>query len=322
MKRRVLLAVSAGLLLTCVASRAQSYPAKPVRLIVPYAPGGTTDLLGRFIANRLTIALKQPFVVENRAGAGGGLGSAYAAKEAADGYTLVMLVESSHAVNPNVYAKSPYDPVKDFAAIGNIADAPTVLVVNSAFPAKDVPALIKELKDNPAKHSFASSGNGGLSHINGELFNSVTGLKVLHVPYKGSGPALIDLASGQVSIMFDNLPSSAPLIESGKIRLLAIGAKQRLKAFPNVPTYSEVGLPAMNNPTWFGLGAPAGTPAPILDMINDAMNKALTDPAIVRQLEKLGVVPSPMSRADFQRFVPAENERWRKIVTDIKLEKL
>jgi tripartite-type tricarboxylate transporter receptor subunit TctC len=250
------------------------------------------------------------------------VGSAYAAKQPADGYTLVMLVESSHAVNPNVYAKTAYDPVKDFAPISNIADVPNVLVVNPGFPASDLKGLVKELKANPDKYSFGSSGNGGLSHINGELFQHVTGTRMLHVPYKGLGPALSDLMSGQVNMVFDNIPSSAGLIQGGQIRPLAVASKQRLKLLPQVPTYAEAGLPAMNNASWFGLGAPAGTPTKILDTLNAAVRQALADPDVVAAIEKQGAIPSPMSRADFARLVASQNELWKKVIQDIRFEKL
>ena len=317
-----MLALSLASIAAAMPAHAQAYPDKPVKLIVPYAPGGTTDLLARIIGNRLGALLKQPFVVENRPGAGGAVGSAFAAKQPADGYTLVMVVESSHAVNPNVYAKTAYDPVKDFAPISNIADVPNVLVVNPGFPASDLQGLVKELKANPEKYSFGSSGNGGLSHINGELFQHVTGTRMLHVPYKGLGPALSDLMSGQVNVVFDNIPSSVGLVQGGQIRPLAVASKLRLKLLPQVPTYAEAGLPAMNNASWFGLGAPAGTPPKILDTLNAAVRQALADPEVVAAIEKQGAIPSPMSRADFAGLVASQNEFWKKIIQDIRFEKL
>ncbi|WP_159915878.1 tripartite tricarboxylate transporter substrate binding protein [Pantoea sp. 18069] len=322
MKRRTLMALSLACIAAAMPAHAASYPDKAIKLIVPYAPGGTTDILARIIGTRLGAILKQPLIVENRPGAGGAVGSAYAAKQPADGYTLVMVVESSHAVNPNVYAKTSYDPVKDFAPISNIADVPNVLVVNPGFPATDVQGLIRELKAQPGKYAFGSSGNGGLSHINGELFAHVTGTQLLHVPYKGLGPALADLIPGQVNLVFDNIPSSVGLIQGGQIRPLAVAARQRLKNFPQVPTYAEAGLPAMNNPSWFGLGAPAGTPPQILDRLNAAVRQALADPEVIAAIEKQSAIPSPMSRADFGKLVSSQNERWKKIIKDIGFEKL
>ncbi len=189
-----------------------------------------------------------------------------------------MAVESSHAVNPNVYARSSYDPVKDFAPISNLADVPNVLVVNPTLPARDLASFLQLLKANPDKYAFGSSGNGGLSHMNGELFLKTTGTRMLHVPYKGLGPALNDLVAGQVQVVFDNIPSSYPLIQGERLRPLAVAAKQRLKVLPDVPTYAEAGLPAMNNPSWFGLAAPAGVPEPVLDKLNQAVRAALADP--------------------------------------------
>ncbi|WP_151449014.1 Bug family tripartite tricarboxylate transporter substrate binding protein [Lacisediminimonas profundi] len=299
-----------------------SYPNKPVRIVVPYAPGGTTDILARIVGNKLGAILKQTFIVENRPGAGGAVGSSFAAKQPADGYTLVMVVESSHAVNPNVYAKTPYDPVKDFDPISNLADVPNVLVVNPSFPARDLPALVKELKANPEKYAFGSSGNGGLSHMNGELFLKTTGTKMLHTPYKGLGPALTDLMAGQIQVVFDNIPSSSSLIQANRIRPLAVAAKKRLKILPNVPTYAEAGLAPMNNPSWFGIGAPAGTPAPILAKLNSAVKQALESPDVVEAIEKQGAIPDYTTRKEFADLIKSSNDHWKKVVIDINFTKL
>ncbi|MGO4394879.1 Bug family tripartite tricarboxylate transporter substrate binding protein [Variovorax sp. M-6] len=320
-RRHLVFGGLAGATLNALAS-SQAYPSKPVKLIVPYAPGGTTDLLARIVAAKLSTILGQPVVVDNRPGAGGSVGSAAAAKQPADGYTLVMVVESSHAVNPNVYAKSPYDPVKDFAAIGNIADVPNVLVTNPALGAESVQSLVKILKEQPGKFSYGSSGNGGLSHINGELFKHVTSTDMLHVPYKGLGPALSDLLAGQINVVFDNIPSSMELIQAKRVKPLAVAAKSRLKLLPQVPTYAETGLPAMNNPSWFGLGGPAGIPTEILDQLNRALNQALSDPGVISAIEKQGAVPSPTPRKEFASFVAAENLRWAKIVADLRFERM
>ncbi|QYY27779.1 tripartite tricarboxylate transporter substrate binding protein [Cupriavidus pinatubonensis] len=314
------LALLAGL---GVAGTAQAaWPDRPVKLIVPYAAGGTTDIIARIVGTRLGPVIGQPVVVENRPGAGGAVGSAYAAKQTPDGYTLVMEVESSHAVNPNVYLKTAYDPVKDFDPISNLADVPNVLVVNPAFPATDLQAFIKLLKANPGKYSFGSSGNGGLSHMNGELFMNETGTRMLHVPYKGLGPALNDAVAGQIQVVFDNIPSSSGLIQGGKLKPLAVAAKQRLKVLPNVPTYAEAGLGAMNNPSWFGLGAPAGTPAPILDKLNDAVHKVLAEPEVITAIEKQGAIPAWTSRKAFGDLIRTQNAHWKKVVEDIHFTKL
>ncbi|QOF76521.1 Bug family tripartite tricarboxylate transporter substrate binding protein [Variovorax sp. 38R] len=323
MKKRDILLVGLAVAAASLSpARADTYPSKPVRLVVPYAPGGTTDLLARIIAQRLQLELKQPFVVDNRPGAGGSVGSAYASKQPADGYTLVMVVESSHAVNPNVYDKTMYDPVNDFAPISNIADVPNVLVVNPKFPAQDVKGLVAQLKANPKKFSFGSSGNGGLSHLNGEIFKHVTGTEMAHIPYKGLGPALTDLIGGQIDVVFDNIPSSAGMLQAGQTKALAVAAKSRLKILPQVPTYAELGLPALNTPSWFGIGAPAGTPAPVLDILNKAVRSALANPEVIAAIEKQGAIPSATSRAEFSTLIVNENARWKKVVTDIKFEKM
>ena len=304
------------------AGAAQGYPDKPIQLIVPYAVGGTTDLLGRIVANALGATLKQPIVVENRPGAGGIVGSAYVARQKADGYTLVMDVESSHAVNPNVRQKVPYDPVKDFAGISNIAIVPNVLVVNPKLPVDNVKAFAELLKAKPDGYTYGSSGVGGLSNMNGELFASVTQTRLLHVPYKGLGPALTDLVSGQIQAVFDNVPSSAPLIEAGRLKPLAVAAPKRLALLPKVPTYAEAGLPQMNNPSWFGIAAPAGTPDAVLDTLNAALKQVLADPQVVASIEKLGAIPDYMPRSAFDKLVAEENRRWQGIVKDIGFEKL
>ncbi|SPA41254.1 conserved hypothetical protein; putative exported protein [Cupriavidus taiwanensis] len=315
-------ALFAMALLGIASSAHAAYPERPIKLIVPYAAGGTTDIIARIVGTRLGPVLGQPVVIENRPGAGGAVGSAYAAKQPADGYTLVMEVESSHAVNPNVYLKTAYDPVRDFAPISNLADVPNVLVVNPAFPATDLASFIKQLKSNPGKYSFGSSGNGGLSHMNGELFMNATGTRMLHVPYKGLGPALNDAVAGQIQVVFDNIPSSSGLIQGGRLKPLAVAARQRLKVLPNVPTYAEAGLPAMNNPSWFGLGAPAGTPAAILDQLNDAVRKVLAEPEVVAAIEKQGAIPAPTSRKAFGDLIRGQNAHWKQVVEAIHFTKL
>ncbi|MBB3014795.1 Bug family tripartite tricarboxylate transporter substrate binding protein [Cupriavidus alkaliphilus] len=315
-------ALFAMALLGIASSAHAAYPERPIKLIVPYAAGGTTDIIARIVGTRLGPVLGQPVVIENRPGAGGAVGSAYAAKQPPDGYTLVMEVESSHAVNPNVYLKTAYDPVKDFAPISNLADVPNVLVVNPAFPATDLASFIKQLKASPGKYSFGSSGNGGLSHMNGELFMNATGTRMLHVPYKGLGPALNDAVAGQIQVVFDNIPSSSGLIQGGRLKPLAVAAKQRLKVLPNVPTYAEAGLPAMNNPSWFGLGAPAGTPAAILDQLNDAVRQVLAEPEVVAAIEKQGAIPAPTSRKAFGDLIRGQNAHWKQVVEAIHFTKL
>lgn len=313
-----------ALIMTCVAlpAAASEYPDKPLRLIVPYAVGGTTDILARVVGNKLGMVLGQSIIIENRPGGGGNIGSVYAARQPADGYTLVMAVESSHAVNPSVYAKPTYDPVKDFAPISNLADVPNVLVVNPELPAEDISSFLALLQKHPQRYAFGSSGNGGLSHMNGELFMQTTGTQMLHVPYKGLGPAMNDLVAGQVHVVFDNVPSAYPMIQGQRVRPLAVAAETRLPTLPDVPTYSELGLPAMNKPSWFGLAAPAGTPDDILDKLNAAVHEALADPAIIASIERQGAMPAYLTRTAFGELIAKSYAQWGKTVEDIKFNKI
>lgn len=299
-----------------------AYPDKPIKLIVPYAPGGTTDLIARIVAPKLGEALGQPVVILNKPGAGGALGSAYAAKEAPDGYTIVMAVESSHAVNPSIQKVSLYDPIKDFSPISNLANVLGVLDVNANSDIKTFQQLVDALKADPSKFSFGSSGNGGYSHLFGELFLSATDTKMLHVPYKGLGPAMIDLLAGQIDVIFDNLPSSAGQIESGKIRPLAVAAPARLKQMPDVPTYAEVGYPQLNTPSWFGLAAPAHVPQDILETLNQGVKTALSDPGVVASIERQGAVPDYTTSEAFTAMIKHSNEQWQGVVKMIGFEKL
>lgn len=301
---------------------AAGYPDRPIKLIVPYATGGTTDLVARIVASKLGEALGQPVVVMNRPGAGGALGSAFAAKEPADGYTLVMAVESSHAVNPNVRKDSMYHPIKDFAPISNLANVLGVLDVSSSSDIKSFKDLIEKLKARPGAYAFGSSGGGGYSHLFGELFMSVTNTKLLHVPYKGLGPAVVDLLAGQIQVVFDNLPSSAALIQGGKIRALAVAAPSRVKNMPDVPTYAEVGFPQLNTPSWFGLAAPAGVPEDILEKLNQGVKTVLSNPKVIASIEQQGAAPAYTSRKEFAEIIKRSNEVWKKVVEDINFEKL
>lgn len=299
-----------------------AYPDRPIQLIVPYAPGGATDVMARIVAPRLGKALGQTVVIINRPGAGGAIGSLSASREKPDGYTIVMAVESSHAVNPSVQAKPSYDPVKDFAPISNLANVLGVLDVNADSPIETFDQLVEALKADPEKYTFGSSGNGGYSHLFGERFKSATQTNMLHVPYKGLGPALTDLMAGQIDVVFDNLPSSAGQIQAGTLRALAVAAPDRVAQFPDVPTYAEVGYPELNTPSWYGLAAPAGVPDDILDILNEGVKKALADPDVVKQLEQQGAIPDYTPREDFARIIKETNERWQQVVADINFEKL
>ncbi len=309
-------------LATAAPAALAAYPERPVQLIVPYAPGGATDLIARIVAPRLGDALGQPVVIINRPGAGGAIGSVSAAREKPDGYTIVMAVESSHAVNPSVQSNPAYDPLKDFAPISNLANVLGVLDINGKSHITTFQQLVDELKADPDKFTFGSSGNGGYSHLFGERFKSATKTDMLHVPYKGLGPALTDLLAGQIDVVFDNLPSSAGHIESGGLRALAVAAPERVPQFPDVPTYAEVGYPELNTPSWYGLAAPANVPEDVLETLNQAVKKALEDPEVVKQFEQQGAVPQYTSREEFAKIIRESNERWQQVVADINFEKL
>ncbi|HWL29776.1 MAG TPA: tripartite tricarboxylate transporter substrate binding protein [Burkholderiaceae bacterium] len=299
-----------------------AYPEKPVQLIVPFAPGGTTDLMARVVAPKLGEALGQTVVVINKPGAGGALGSSYAAREKADGYTIVMAVESSHAVNPSVQKKPSYDPVKDFAPISNLANVLGVLDVKADSDIKTFDELVAKLKQNPGDLAYGSSGNGGYSHLFGQRFLTVTKTDMLHVPYKGLGPAMVDLLAGQIQVVFDNLPSSVGQIEAGNVRALAVAAPERVKSMPDVPTYAEVGYPQLNTPSWFGLAAPANVPEDILETLNQAVKKTLEHPEVIAQIEKQGAVPDYTTRAEFAEMIKSSNQQWQDVVKAINFEKL
>lgn len=321
-KKTTWLTALVGGLLTISTQAYAAYPEKPIQLIVPYAPGGTTDLIARIVAPKLGEVLGQSVVILNKPGAGGAIGSASASREKPDGYTIVMAVESSHAVNPSVQKNPAYDPVKDFAPISNLANVLGVLDVNAKSDIKTFDDLVKALKANPEKFSFGSSGNGGYSHLFGERFKSVTNTQLLHVPYKGLGPALTDLLAGQIDVVFDNLPSSAAQIKAGAIRPLAVAAPQRVESMPDVPTYAEVGYPQLNTPSWFGLAAPANVPEDILETLNQAVKTVLADPEVVKLIEQQGAVPDYTTRQQFAQVIKESNERWQEVLRAINFEKL
>ena len=293
-----------------------TYPSKPIRLVVPFPAGGTTDILARAVAQRLTETLGQPVVVDNRAGAGGNIGADLVAKAAPDGYTLLMGTVGTHAINASLYAKMPYDHVRDFAPIILVAGVPNVLVVNPALPVNSVQELIAYGKANPGKLNFASSGNGTSIHLSAELFKTMTGVQMAHVPYKGSAPALVDLAGGQVQLMFDNLPSSLALIKGGKLKALAVTSAQRSAVLPDVPTVAESGLPGFEASSWFGLLAPAGTPKDIIAKLSGEVAKWLATPEAKEKLAAQGAIPAGLSPDDFMRHIASETVKWQKVVRD------
>jgi len=290
-----------------------SQTTKPVRLIVPFPPGGATDITARVMAEPLSRLLGQPVIVENRAGAGGSIGMGEVAKAAPDGFTLGVATLSTHGVNPAVYKKLPYDPIKDFVAVTELVKAPGVLVVNATLPVTNYAELIKYLKANPGKLTYASPGNGTIGHMWGELFKSTTNTFMVHIPYRGAGPALNDVVAGQVNMYFDQVASSLPFIQSGKLRAIALSWGKRLDILPNVPTYGELALFSNNDPSWFGLVAPAGTPAAAVKRINDAVVAALKEPAIRDKLAALGLFPSGSSPDEFAAQIKKEIDKMQRI---------
>ncbi len=318
--RRHLLAAAAAAGVWPAASHAQAaWPNKPVRIVVPFAPAGTTDILARAIAPELSRVFGQPFVIDNKPGAGGNLGADLIAKSPPDGYNLLMGTVGTHAINPALYPKMPYDHVKDFVPIVLVAGVPNVLVMNpekaEANKINSVLDLIRYAKANPGKLNMASSGNGTSIHLAGELFKTMTGTFMLHIPYRGSGPALLDLMGGTMDLMFDNLPSSMPQIKAGKLKALAVTSAVRSAAMPELPTIAEAaGIKGFDASSWFGLLAPAGTPADIVNRIQQETAKAIATPAIRERLLSQGAIPSGNTSAEFAKFIADETTKWAKVV--------
>ena len=296
------------------ATAQSAYPTKPIRIVVPFPAGGTTDILARAVAQRLTESFGQSVVVDNRPGAGGTIGAELVAKSAPDGYTMLMGTVGTHAINASLYAKMPYDHVRDFAPVVLVAGVPNVLVVNPAVPASNVQELIAYIKANPGKVNFASSGSGTSIHLSGELFKTMTGLAMTHVPYKGSAPALADLLGGQVQLMFDNLPSALPQIKAGRLRALGVTSAQRAPALPDVPTIAESGLPGYEASSWFGLLAPAGTPQDVVAKVNGEVARWLASPEAKEKLLSQGANAAGGTPEDFVRHIAAETAKWQQVV--------
>jgi tripartite-type tricarboxylate transporter receptor subunit TctC len=308
--------------LSATAVLAQGYPNKPIRLIVPFAAGGTTDIVARTVADQLGKELGQPIIVENRGGGGGSIGANEVAKAAPDGYTVGMATVSTMAVNPAANPKIPYNNLTDFIPVTNFAAVPNVLVVNPSVPANNVQELIALLKKDPTKYSFASSGTAGIGHMMGEMFLAATGTDMVHIPYKGAGPAVIDVVGGQVPVMFDNLPSSKAQIDAKKLRALAVAAPKRLSFYPDVPTFAEIGLKDVNDQAWYGLVAPAKTPKDIIDKLHAAAVKAVSNPAVKEKLAAQGADPVGNTPAEFAAQIKVEFEKMKNVVTKkgIKLD--
>ena len=314
MKRFISLSLGLALALAASHALAQAWPTKPIKWIVPFAPGGTTDILGRTIGDKLGVALGQPVIIENKPGAGGGLGADFVAKAAPDGYTILGGTISTNAINTSLYKDLPYDPVKDFVPLTLIARVPNMLVVNNDVPAKNVAELVVLLKKSPGKYNFASSGNGTSQHLSGELFKSMAGVDMQHIPYKGSPPALQDVMGGCVTMTFDNITTAWPLAKGGKLRALGVTTAKRSPAAPDVPTLAEAGLTGYEVGSWQGVFAPAGTPPEIVKRLNTEIVKIINLPEVKEKLLLLGAEPVGNSLEEFTIFVKAEVVKWGDIV--------
>lgn len=278
---------------------ASDFPNQPIRMIVPFAPGGSTDIVARIVSQRMGEALGQSIIVENKGGAGGAIGAAEAARAKPDGYTLSVATVSTMAVNPACRKDLPYDPVKDFMPVTNFANLPNVIVVNPKFEGENLEGMVEQLKAKPGAYSYGSSGTCSINHLFGEAFKHATGTDMVHVPYKGSGPAVIDTVAGQVEVLFDNLPSSMNQILAGNLRPIAVAGAERVEALKDIPTLAELGYPQLNNPAWYGLLAPAGTPVEIVNKLRDAAVVALKDPKVAEALQKQGATPSGNTPEEF-----------------------
>jgi tripartite-type tricarboxylate transporter receptor subunit TctC len=308
-----LMALAGGV---CQSFAADDYPTKPVKIVVPYPPGGTTDIIARLISQKLSEGLGQPLIIDNKPGAGGIIGTSFVAKAPADGYTLDFGNIGPNAINPSMYPNLPYDPKKDFAPISIAVKVPFLLVTPPSVAAKTVRELIELGKARPGQLTFASVGNGSLSHVTGEFFNSMAGTKFNHVPYKGGAPALQDTVAGLVTFMFATGIEATPHVKSGKLRALAVSSAQRSPVAPELPTIMESGLPGFEVEAWFGLLAPAGTPVAIINRLNREIIRALNDPDTRDRLLALSAVPAPTTPAEFAAVIDADIARWAKVVKE------
>jgi tripartite-type tricarboxylate transporter receptor subunit TctC len=299
---------------------AQAFPSKPVRLVVPFAPGGTTDLLARIIAEKMGPALGQTVVVENKAGAGGAIGAGEVARSAPDGYTLLMSSVSTMAANPAINPTTPYDPNKDFVHIINVAATPNVIAVHPSFPARDYKTFLSVLSSNPGKYSVATAGNGSVGHLLAELYKSSAKVYVIHIPYRGSGPALNDVVAGQVPMIVDNLPSALPFIKDKRLIPIVVAAPARVAALPDVPTFAEVGLASVNRMSFLGVSAPKGTTRSVVDRLNAAIKTALADPAVKERIEATGAIVVGNSPDEYQKQVSDELAIYKRVVLEQKLK--
>ncbi len=293
---------------------AQTYPSKPIRFVVPYPAGGPLDTVARLLGQRVSEAVKQPVVVDNKPGAGGNIGADAVAKSPPDGYTILMGAVATHAINPTLYASMPYDAVRDFASITQVASTPNVLVVNPAVPATSVREFIAYAKANPGKLNFGSGSTGSAGHLAGELFKAMAGIEMTHVPYKGAAPAMNDLIGGQIQLMFDNLASSLGQVRAGRVRALAVTTARRSALAPELPTIAESGLPDFDISTWFGVFAPAGTPREVLDRLQAEFTRALSIPEVRDRMLSLGAEPVGNRPEEFAAYIRAESDKYARVI--------
>lgn len=310
-RRSVITAVSA---LAALPAHAQAWPTKPIKLVVPYAPGGTTDVIARMIAEHLGQRLGQNIIVDNKPGKGAMVGTALVAKAPPDGYTLLMSVISGLSISPTLYGGGDFDPMADFVHVSIASRNPSVLVVNPGFSARTFQDYVDYAKANPGKLAYATSGAGSSNHLLGARLEQVIGAALVHVPYRGAGPAMVDTIAGNVPSMFDSLPSAAAHIKGGKVRALAVSGEQRNPAFPDVPTMKEAGFPDLISYSWFGISVPARTPQPIVDRLASEMQVVLREPAVVKRWEEIGAEGSTMTPAEVTRFIQAEIDKWTPVV--------
>jgi tripartite-type tricarboxylate transporter receptor subunit TctC len=314
MKTALLRGLAALLLALAPFAFADDYPAKPIHFIVPYPAGGPLDTTARLLAQKVSASVNQAVVVENRPGAGGNIGAEVVAKSAPDGYTILMGAVATHAINPTLYSSIPYDPVKDFAPVTEVAWTPNVLVVNPKLPVHSVKEFIAYAKAHPGELNFGSGSTGSAGHLAGELFKTMAGVQMVHVPYKGAGPAMQDLIGGQIQLMFDNLASSLGQIHAGKVRALAVTTAKRSSLAPELPTIAESGLPGFDISTWFGIFAPGGTPRPIVDRLHDAFVDALHAPDVRATMKKMGAEPVGNTPEQFAAYIQSEAKKYAQVI--------